>query len=383
MSIKYTYNYNILQSYINENKITLNKDYSDVKVTRDTFIEGKCLTPNCENNFNKTFRQLKITEGFCEVCSKVKRYNRSKDTCLKKYGFEYVLQVKEIKDKCNKTIKEKYNVENISQSDEIKVKKINTCQINHGVNVSFESTKIKNNIKDKFIKKYGVDNPFKSEIIKETIKNTNLIKYGYENPQQNKDINQKTKNTCLQKYGYENVLLLERVIEKRKQVCFEKYGTNYSIQSELGKNIFKQTCLRKYGVENPQQVPEIADKNSKNSYRRKLYTMPSGNQIICQGYEPFALDKLIKDELVNETDIVTGVKNVPIIWYNDESGKIHCHYVDIFIPSQNRMIEVKSTWTAEKKKDNIFLKQEAGKKLGYLYEILVYNTKGEIVKCYK
>ena len=99
--------------------------------------------------------------------------------------------------------------------------------------------------------------------------------------------------------------------------------------------------------------------------------------------KPFALKKLIKDELINETDIVTGAKNVPEIWYDDEAGKKHRHYVDIFIPSQNRMVEVKSTWTAEKKKDNIFLKQEAGKKLGYSYEIWVYNKKGEIVECHK
>lgn len=201
MTTKYTYNYNILQSYINENKITLIKDYSEAKVTRDSFIEGKCLTPNCENNFNKTFRQLKKSEAFCEVCSKVKRYKKSKDTCLKKYGFEYVLQVKEIKDKCNKVIKEKYQVENISQSDEIKAKKYKTCQINHGVNVSFESNEIKNKIKNEFIKKYGVDNPFKSEIIKETIKNTNLIKYGCENPQQNEDIKKKRKTRVCKNMG--------------------------------------------------------------------------------------------------------------------------------------------------------------------------------------
>jgi hypothetical protein len=145
----------------------------------------------------------------------------------------------------------------------------------------------------------------------------------------------------------------------------------------------RQICLKKYGVENASQVPEIVDTKSKNSYKRKTYIFPSGNQIMCQGYEPFALNKLIKDELINETDIVTGAKNVPEIWYDDEAGKKHRHYVDIFIPSQNRMVEVKSTWTAEKKKDNIFLKQEAGKKLGYLYEIWIYNKKGKIVECHK
>jgi hypothetical protein len=160
----------------------------------------------------------------------------------------------------------------------------------------------------------------------------------------------------------------------------DKYGTYYPIQSELGKNQIKKSCLEKYGVENPQQNPEIAEKASNNSYRKKIYILPSSKEIICQGYEPLALDKLVKEDNILEEDIVTGCKNVPTIWYNDENNKKHRHYVDIFIPSQNRCIEVKSTWTAEKKKDNIFLKQEAAKQLGYNYEIWVYNSKKKLVE---
>jgi hypothetical protein len=44
---------------------------------------------------------------------------------------------------------------------------------------------------------------------------------------------------------------------------------------------------------------------------------------------------------------------------------------------------VKSTWTIEKMKDNIFLKQQAAKELGYNYEIWVYNAKGEKINCYQ
>jgi hypothetical protein len=51
--------------------------------------------------------------------------------------------------------------------------------------------------------------------------------------------------------------------------------------------------------------------------------------------------------------------------------------------SQNRCIEVKSIWTALKKKDSIFLKQEAAKKLGYKYEIYVYDQKGNRVEHHK
>jgi hypothetical protein len=98
-----------------------------------------------------------------------------------------------------------------------------------------------------------------------------------------------------------------------------------------------------------------------------------------QGYEPYALDELV--HTFNEDEIITGSGSVPEIWYDDDEGLKHRHFVDIFIPSQNKCIEVKSTWTAEKKKDNIFKKQQAGKQLGYNYEIWIYNSKGEKVGC--
>jgi hypothetical protein len=377
---KGTYNYNKLVSYCNDNQIILLKDYKDINVTRDTFILGKCNTSNCTNEFNKTFRQLKATGSHCIFCTKNNMKIKVENTCLKKYGVKSVFQCKEMRDNMTKNIIDKYGVNNVSKLKEIQLKKENTCMKNHGVKVSFNSSKIKQQITNTYIEKYGVDNPFKSDIIKNQIKQTNLQKYGVENPQQNKIIKNKTENTCLDKYGVENVLQLERVIQKRNQICLEKYGDKIVLRTELGKQTVKKTCLEKYGVENPQQVPEIAEKASKNSYRKKTYILPSGKELICQGYEPLALDKLIKEYNVLEDDILTGCKNVPQIWYNDGNGKKHRHYVDIFIPSQNRCIEVKSTWTAEKKKDNIYLKQNAAKELGYNYEIWIYNYKKELVE---
>ena len=74
------------------------------------------------------------------------------------------------------------------------------------------------------------------------------------------------------------------------------------------------------------------------------------------------------------------ITNVPIIWYYDKHGKQHRHFVDIFIPSQNRCIEVKSTWTFTK--PNVLCKQKAAKELGYKYEIWVYNSKKNKTNCY-
>ena len=58
-------------------------------------------------------------------------------------------------------------------------------------------------------------------------------------------------------------------------------------------------------------------------------------------------------------------------------------YVDIYIPSQNRCIEVKSDWTYNIKTNNIALKQLAAKELGYNYEIWVYDKKGNKTICYQ
>jgi hypothetical protein len=305
---KTIYNTDFLFNFCNIHNISLIKTYETTN--RDTVIEGKCLTELCDNNFNKSFRQLAKTGGFCIICSKINHQNKIKEVVLEKYG-----------------------VENVFQLNNIKLKSMETNLNKYGVKYATQNKVIKDKTKFSCLQKYGVDNPSKSIEIKEQIQNTCLQKFGVSSPLKSYEIREKAKNTYLNKYGVEYI----------------------------------------------SQVPEIAEKAFNNSFKKKEYMFPSGNVIMCQGYEPFALDKLINEENINEENIITGCKNVPTIWYQDETGKKHRHYVDIFIPSQNRCIEVKSTWTAEKKKDNIYLKQSAAKELGYLYEIWIYNSKKELV----
>jgi hypothetical protein len=125
------------------------------------------------------------------------------------------------------------------------------------------------------------------------------------------------------------------------------------------------------------------EKIIKSSYKLKEFIFPSGRSEKVQGAEPYALKELLENENINENDIIVGCKNVPNIWYNDKNGKKRRHYVDIFIPSQNKCIEVKSTWTEKVNINNIFLKQNAGKQLGFNYEIWIYDSKGNKVNSYK
>ena len=210
-----------------------------------------------------------------------------------------------------------------------------------------------------------------------------LIDYGCYCGSCQKIISQeKRKQTNLEKFGVEYPLQNEEIKEKIKKTNLEKFGVENPLQNEEIKEKIKKTNLEKFGVEYPLQNEEIREKQEKNSYKLKDFILPSGKIIQTQGYENFALNELINDENIDEEEIITGSKNVPIIWYY-KNNKKHRHYVDIFIKSQNRCIEIKSTWTKLKNLNNIYLKQEAGKNLGYNYEIWVYNQKGEKIECYK
>ena len=449
-SEEYKSNYIELMSYIKKN-ITMCSDYENMNITKEqTRIRGLCINKLCKNIFEKTFRMLVRTGGYCDECTLhisqqkikdtclekygvesplqnkevkqkirdtclekygvdhpmlldetkqkikdtcIKRFGvesplqneeiqqKVRNTCIEKYGVEYPLQNEEIQQKVRNTCMKKYGVENPSQSEEVKQKVRNTCMEHFNVPCSFQSEEVKQKSKDTCLEKYGVEYSLQNEEVKQKSKDTCLEKYGVDHPMLLDETKQKIKDTCMEKYGVESPLQNKEIKQKSKNTCMEKYGVEYSLQSEEVKQKIRDTCIERYGVEHPMHISEIAEKCSKSGYRRKEYILPSGKILQIQGYEHFALDELVT--LYQEDDIINGMSNVPEIWYYDEEDKKHRHYVDLFIPSKQICIEVKSTWTAEKKKDNIFLKQNAGKTLGYHYEIWVYDAKGNKVECYK
>jgi hypothetical protein len=214
-----------------------------------------------------------------------------------------------------------------------------------------------------------------TEEFKEKAKQTCLERYGVENTGSVPEFREKLKQTCLERYGVENTLLVPEFREKAKQTCLEKYGTENPLMAPEIKEKAKQTFLDKYGGDCSSHCPEILDKIQKSSFTSKEYTLPSGKIINIQGYEYFALDELF-DQSISEEDIVTGCSNVPVIKYQDELGTDRKHFPDIFIPSQNRCIEVKSPWTYTFKTDRILLKKKYAQEAGYNYEIWIYDGKG-------
>ena len=401
MAIPTKYNYELLKNFCLEKSIKLSCDYSKDNILGSTIINFYCS--NCNKENFKRFDYLIKRNSLCKRCVTIQSFAKQKATMLEKYGVEHPSQsqfikdkiknifiakygvdnpakLQEIKDKQRNTNLQKYGVEYIIHNKESKDKMLKTNLEKYGAKCCLENKEIQEKIKNTNIEKYGIENVGCKHEFHEKMKKTNLKKYGVNYPLQNIEIYNKMEETCLEKYGVKSSLLNVEIKNKANKTIQEKYGVEYPSQNKEIKDKIIETNIKKFGYKNPMQNEEIAQKSSNNCYKTKLYIFPSGKEIKCQGYEPFALDELNK--IYCEENIITGCKNVPTIWYNDVTGKKRRHYIDIFISSKNKCIEVKSIWTLKKKNSNIFEKQNAAKEMGYEYEIWVYNCKGNKVETF-
>jgi hypothetical protein len=185
------------------------------------------------------------------------------------------------------------------------------------------------------------------------------------------------RETTRKKFGVDHHLQRDDILAKQRQTNRDKRGVDNPMQSDEVKAKSVATNLITYGVEHPSQNQEVMERTQKNAKRFKEFVMPSGDIRKVQGYEPFALKKLL--EVYTEDQLKTGVKNVPRIQY-EVNGKKRYHFPDIFIPHENKLVEVKSTWTFKNKADNVLLKKKAAEEQGFLYEIWCFDGKGKRVE---
>jgi hypothetical protein len=139
----------------------------------------------------------------------------------------------------------------------------------------------------------------------------------------------------------------------------------------------RNTSLAKYGVEDPQQFPAIRSKTKRSSFALKDYMFPSGKVVKIQGYEHFALDDLLKS--YDESELLTEDSDQPEIWWKDSTGKTHRYYSDIYIPCDNTVVEVKSTYTARLHAEKLKQCRASAEMAGYNYDVLIYTEKGELI----
>lgn len=222
------------------------------------------------------------------------------------------------------------------------------------------------------IEKYGVDNPSKNKDIQEKIVNTNEGKTGYKYPMQNPESLEKMMKTNKKNHGGVHNFQTPEIRSMAYQGQLNKYGCMF-LQSEEG----KKKMMELYGVEHNMQNAKIFEQKQKNSFQRKEFTFPSGRIDTVQGYEPFALKKLLNDGIM-ENHIYTT--NIPPISYIKEEKKCVYH-PDIMIKIGNeikKIIEVKSEYTIFLHAEMNLLKFLTISKL-YNFEVWIFNAKGELI----
>lgn len=191
---------------------------------------------------------------------------------------------------------------------------------------------------------------------------TSIKKYGVDNPAKSPQVQAKMKSTNLERYGSENYFSSEAGISMLKAEWANETKATQRIES------IRKANQEKYGC-HPAQVPEIHSKKMKTAFSSKWFIFPSGKTVQVQGCEPRALNELLTVG-ITEDDIITGA-DVPTILY-DFQGKKKRYYPDIYIKSQNKLIEVKSTYFYDLHFEQNIAKQEACLNAGFLFEFKIY-----------
>ena len=111
--------------------------------------------------------------------SKIKSSYNRRIAMLKKYGVEYPLQSKEIRDKIIKTNIEKYGSKSILGNKEFREK--------YDINNNFKKIDVKRKTMQTSIRKYRVAHPQQNPFIKLKIKKTKLLRYGTANGRRKKE----------------------------------------------------------------------------------------------------------------------------------------------------------------------------------------------------
>lgn len=354
---------------------------SDLSKNSRSIVDVKC-------DFCEVVKKLKYSD-YSKNISKHNLYSCSlkcanfkfKKTCLEKFGVEYPLQNKEIKENLHSYFVETYCVNHPSMLKEFELKKQDTNLNKYGVSHQMFIQENISKIKETKLIKYGDENFNNNEKCKLTksIKyndkyynngdkriNTCLEKYGkyYYN---NNDL---YKKNCLEKHGVINLFQLEEVKNKIKLSNLEKYGVEYYQSTAEYRNKYKETSLIRYGSENPMQNLEVHNKQQKSGFKCKEY-----NNILYRGSYELDFIKFCEN---NKIIIQKPINKIEYLIDN----KIHYYFPDFFIPKYNLLIEIKSNYYYKLDEKKNILKKEYSINCGYDFLFIIdkdYSTLKKII----
>lgn len=296
------------------------------KLSKQTLINYKCF---CETNHAKTFETIFLNGMFCDSDQKKQAAEKRKFNFIKNHG-TMEKELPETREKIEKTMVERYGKSCFTKTD--KYKKGRIIYTHEYLN--------------KLVKE---NDALLLKIINEPLRRESSIEF---------------ECSCgnIDQRNFVKIHETQRVL---CDVCI----------SDIAQGVMKQTMMNRYGAKNAMHIKEFAEKAFKNQYRKKKFIFPSGTIILCQGFEHFALRDLFAKN-VDEKDVACGDHGtIPTIEYFFD-GKKRKYYPDIFLLKENRIIEVKSTFTMNSAFEKNMAKRDACISKGFKFEFWVYSRNG-------
>lgn len=226
-----------------------------------------CGSPTKYTSFTKGYKQ------FCSPkCASVGTRDKSKQTCLRKYGVDNPAKSNGTKQVVRDTIMKRYgSIEEFRRI--VQEKRILA-----------------------FTERYGVDNPSKLPEVIEKISASNKQTFATGEPRK------KMKKTCLEIYGDENY----NNRSKSKQTKLERYGDeNYHNPDKV-----KQTCLERYGVDCVSKSPIISKKASESNKQTNKTGIPlqKRRETCLERYGE--VNNKIAEAKHNHPDLISSIEGV-------------------------------------------------------------------------
>jgi hypothetical protein len=211
---------NATKRYWKELGYDVSKEYIDAKIadipTKSTLkISCACVCGSIQHiTVAGYYKNIAGNKGIykCKKCS----IEKTKQTCIERYG-------------CS----------NPQQNEDIKQRTHETNIIRYGSKSPIQNEDIRKKIEDTTIERYGVKHFSKTDEFKQKVTSTSLSKYGETHFLKNDQIKKKKTSTNVERYGVGCTLQNDAIKAKAISTITDKYGTSHYMKSDAFKGVVK------------------------------------------------------------------------------------------------------------------------------------------------
>lgn len=156
---------------------------------------------------------------------------------------------------------------------------------------------------------------------------------------------------------------------KRRSTMMSRYGTINPAQAPGAREKAQKTSQENWGTDHPMKSQAVFDSRRRHNQHLWKDILVDGKVFRVQGYEDLFLKDLDKFNLKS-----TDLEEPPTIEYED-AGIVRTYFPDFFVPNQNLIIEIKSSWTLTKHQENLKKKISAVQRAGFNMWVVEYPNR--------